>query len=225
MKTNGPKAMAAADTATDSDYALERRLLVRVAGLLYDRRLTELQGGNMSLRAGDGAIVTTPTKASENEGWRLSPEDTLVQDLSGHVLVGAPARVSREIALHLKLYNAYHDIGAVFHLHLPEAIGAAAAGRWPAGVVTTTADQFGASVVVIEDGLEAQTEPHDARVTDLIGSVSREHGAISICPRHGIFCVAKDISAAIGAADMFRQRLEFERLRGRLRGSGVEAPR
>lgn len=210
--------MTAVETATAQDYAAAQRLLVRVASLLYDRRLTELQGGNMSLRVGSAAVLT-PTKASENDGWRLSPEDTLVQDLAGRVLVGDPSRISREIVLHLRLYNTYADIGAVLHLHLPEALGAVASGRWAPGVVTASPDEFGASLVVLEAGLPAQTEPHDARVTELLGQVSRADGAISISPGHGIFCVARDVSTAVRAADVFRQRLELERLRSRLRSA------
>jgi ribulose-5-phosphate 4-epimerase/fuculose-1-phosphate aldolase len=206
---------------TEQDYATARRLLVRVAGLLYDRRLTELQGGNMSLRVGD-AVVLTPTKASEETGWRLSPEDTLVQDLSGHVLVGDPARISREIRLHLRLYNAFPELGSVFHLHLPEALAAVAAGRWAPGVVTASPDEFGAALVVLEPDLPAQTEPHDGRVVELLGQVSRIEGAISISPGHGIFSVARDVPTNVRAADVFRQRMEIERLRGRLRSARMQ---
>lgn len=213
--------MTAVDATTAQDYAAARRVLVRVASLLYDRRLTELQGGNMSLRVED-AVVLTPTKASENDGWRLSPEDTLVQALSGRVLVGDPARISREIVLHLRLYETYPDIGAVFHLHLPEALGAVASGRWAPGVVAASPEEFGASLVVLEAGLPAQTEPHDGRVTELLGQVSRADGAISISPGHGIFCVARDVPTAVRAADVFRQRLEFERLRNRLKSARAQ---
>ena len=212
--------MTVTNTLIEQDYAASRRLLVRVASLLYDRRLTELQGGNMSLRIGDAAVLT-PTKASEETGWRLSPDDILVQDLSGRVLVGDAARISREIRLHLRLYNAYPDVGAVFHLHVPEALAAVAAGRWAPGVVTQTNEEHGAAVVVLEAELRAQTEPHDARVTELLASVQRADGAISISPGHGIFCVARDVPMAIRAADVFRQRLEFERLRGRLRAARI----
>lgn len=214
--------MVATETTVDQDYAVERRLLVRVAHLLYARRLTEFQGGNMSLRTGDAAVLT-PTKASEETGWRIAPEDTLVQDLSGRVLVGDPNRISREIRLHLRLYNAFPEVGAVFHLHVPEALAAVGSGRWVPGVVTADEEQFGAAVVVLEPGLPAQTEPHDARVTELLGSVSRSEGAISISPGHGIFCVARDVPTAVRAADVFRQRMEFERLRGRLRAAALRA--
>jgi L-fuculose-phosphate aldolase len=201
---------------SEQDYAQGREVLARVAGMLYERRMTELQGGNMSLRVGDAAVVT-PTKVSENTGWRMDAADMLVQDLDGAVLIGDPAMVSREIRLHLRLYRAYPELGSVFHLHLAEALGAVASGRWGPGVVTTTTVPFGAAVVVLEADLPAQTEPHDARVVELLGQVERADGALSISPGHGIFSVARDVATNIRAADVFRQRLELERLRGRLR--------
>ena len=202
----------------DQRYATDRGVLARVAGMLYERRMTELQGGNMSLRVGDAAVVS-PTKASENTGWRLTAEEMLVQDLDGNVRVGDPAHVSREIGLHLRLYREYPELGSIFHLHLAEALGAVASGRWAPGVVSRTPEPHGAAVVVLEADLAAQTEPHDARVVELLGKVERVDGALSISPGHGIFCVARDVSTNIRAADVFRQRLEFERLRGRIRAA------
>jgi ribulose-5-phosphate 4-epimerase/fuculose-1-phosphate aldolase len=208
------------ETMTTNSYQAERALLARVAGLLYDRRLTELQGGNMSLREGDVAVVS-PTKASENTGWRLGAGEMLVQDLEGQVLVGDPAQVSREIRLHLRLYRAFAELGSIFHLHVPEALAAVASGRWQPGVVSTTREPYGAAVVVLEPDLAAQTEPHDARVVELLRAVDRG-GAISISPGHGIFSVAPDLASNIRVADVFRQRLEFERLRGRLRAAHAQ---
>lgn len=202
--------------AANEQRATARTILARVAYLLYDRRLTELQGGNMSMRVGD-EVVITPTKASENDGWRLAPEDTVVHDLAGGVLAGDPARVSRETALHLRLYRAFDDVGSVFHLHLPEALGAAAAGRWAPGIVTSSLDEFGVALCLLEPGLPAQTEAHDSRVEALLGSVPRAPGAVSISPGHGVVSVARDLAANVRAVDVLRQRLDEERLRGRLR--------
>ena len=206
---------------TDQSYDVGRRVLARVAGMLYERRMTELQGGNMSLRVGDAAVLT-PTKASENAGWRLAPEDTLVQDLDGNVLVGDPAHISREIRLHLRLYREYPELGSVFHLHLAESLGVVASGRWSPGVMSRAPEPYGAAVVVLEADLPAQTEPHDARVVELLGQVERAEGALSISPGHGVFSVARDVSTNIRAADVFRQRLELDRLRGRLRSVASE---
>ena len=200
----------------EAKRAAARRLVVRVAFLLYDRGLTELQGGNMSVRVGD-EVVVTPTMASENDGWRLEPDDTVVHALDGSVVGGDPRRVSRETGLHLRLYRAYPEIGSVFHLHLPEALAAAASGRWRPGVVAGSAEPFGAAICLLETGLPAQTEPHDGRVEELLGLVPRGDGAISVSPGHGIIAVAGDAAANVRAVDVFRQRLEHERVRARLR--------
>jgi len=198
----------------DQAYEAARRTLARTAALLVERRLTELQGGNMSVRVGD-AVVMTPTKASENTGWRLRPEELLVQALDGEIRFGDADRISREIRIHMRLYRTFPDIGCVFHLHLPEAI--AAAERWLPGVVAETTEPYGAAVVVLERDLRAQTEPHDARATELLGLVQREDGAIAIGSMHGTFGVARDLPTNLRAADVLRQRLELQRVRHRLR--------
>jgi ribulose-5-phosphate 4-epimerase/fuculose-1-phosphate aldolase len=207
----------------EQDYSLGREVLARVALMLYERRMTELQGGNMSLRVGNAAVVT-PTKVSENTGWRMAAEETLVQDLDGNVLLGDSAMVSREIRLHLRLYRTYPELGSVFHLHLAESLSAVASGRWKPGVVASTNEPHGAAVVVLEADLQAQTEPHDARVVELLGQVERADGALSISPGHGIFSVARDIATNIRAADVLRQRLELARLRGGLRDAREGVP-
>jgi ribulose-5-phosphate 4-epimerase/fuculose-1-phosphate aldolase len=193
-----------------------RALVARVAFLLYDRKLTELQGGNMSVRVGK-EVVTTPTLASERDGWRLAPEDMVIHDLEGGVTDGDPARVSRETRLHLRLYRAYPDVGSVFHLHLPQALAAVA--RWAPGVVSAEAEPFGVPLCRLEDGLDAQTEPHDGRVEQLLGLVPRAGGAVSISPTHGIISVAPDVATNVRGVELLKSRLEHARIRARLRAA------
>lgn len=201
----------------DQSYAAARRTLARTAALLFERRLTELQGGNMSVRIGN-AVVMTPSKASENHGWRLRPEEMLVQGLDGEMRFGDAASISREIRIHTRLYLTFPDVGSVFHLHLPEAIAAAVAW-WEPGIVAETTDPYGAAVVVLERNLRAQTEPHDARAVELLGRVQREDGAIAIGSMHGTFGVARDLPTNLRASDVLRQRLELQLIRRRLRGT------
>jgi ribulose-5-phosphate 4-epimerase/fuculose-1-phosphate aldolase len=98
-----------------------RELLAAVSALLYRRRLTELCGGNMSLRAAD-EVIMTPTKSAEEHGWRLEPADMIVFSLTGDVIEGDSKKASRESDLHLRLYEECPDVNSVFHLHLVEAI-------------------------------------------------------------------------------------------------------
>jgi len=209
-----------ADRTAFLDRDDARRLLAAVAALLYERRHTELQGGNVSLRMGD-EIVITPTRASDRWGWRLAPEETLVMDLDGAVLAGDATKVSRETTLHLWLYRDFPEVGSVFHLHQAEALGAVAAGRWPAGVVTRSAEPYGVPLVVLESGLPAQTEAHDGRVAALLAQVPRADGAISMSPGHGLVSVARDVETNIRTVEVFRQRLRLERLRARLRSAAA----
>ena len=213
--------MLTADPVNAARLAAERRLLVRVAELLYRRRMTELQGGNMSARVGDLA-VTTPTRASDYFGWRLAPDDLLVLDLAGEVIEGDATRISRETRLHVRLYRTFPDVDSVFHLHLPEALAAAASGRWSPGVVDEASHRYGAAVVLLEPGLKAQTEPHDGRVVELLSQVPRAEGAISISPGHGVFSVARDWATNVAAADIFRQRLGSERLRASVASAAAD---
>jgi ribulose-5-phosphate 4-epimerase/fuculose-1-phosphate aldolase len=209
-----------ADPTTSLDRDAARRLLAATAALLYERRHTELQGGNMSLRTG-AEVVITPTRASDRWGWRLAPDETLVMDLDGAVLGGDPAKVSRETTLHLWLYRDFPEVGSVFHLHQAEALGAVAAGRWPSGVVTRSAEPYGAPLVVLEAGLPAQTEAHDSRVAALLAEVPRADGAISMSPGHALVSVARDVATNIRTVEVFRQRLRLERLRARLRSAAA----
>jgi len=205
--------VTAPPTPLDHQRAAARALVARVSFVCFDRGLTELQGGNMSVRAGD-EVVTTPTMASEHDGWRLSPDDMVIHDLDGGVVAGDPRRVSRETRLHLRLYRAYPDVRSVFHLHLSEAL--AAVELWDPGVVSAEAEPFGVPLVRVEDGLDAQTEPHDRRVEQLLGFVPRDGGAVSISPTHGIISVGPDVATNLRGVELFRQRLESARVRARL---------
>lgn len=210
----------------DPELAARRRaariVVARTAHLAFARGLTELQGGNMSVRIGD-EVVTTPTMASENDGWRLSPDDMVIHDLDGGVRDGDPRRVSRETGLHLRLYRADPELGSVLHLHLPEAL--ALIVRHAPGVIAASATPYGVPVVRLEEGLPAQTEPHDSRVEELLLAVPRADGAVSISPTHGIISVARDTATNLAGVERLREALEHARVRLRLRTAAAEGIR
>jgi ribulose-5-phosphate 4-epimerase/fuculose-1-phosphate aldolase len=63
----------------DSD---PRPLMVEIAHLLYERRLTNSAGGNMSCRVGD-RIYITPRYLGSKHRWRLREAMVLVCDADG----------------------------------------------------------------------------------------------------------------------------------------------
>ncbi len=81
-----------------------RKLIAQVGRIMLERNLTDLAGGNISVRV-DDRIVMSPSYAGTRKFWQLQPEDILMLDLKGHLLEGA-GKVSREAPTHLKLRHS-----------------------------------------------------------------------------------------------------------------------
>ncbi len=64
-----------------------RELVARVGAMMLSRNLTDLAGGNISMRVGD-KIVMSPTLAGSKYFWQLDPEQVLVLDLKGNKIDG-----------------------------------------------------------------------------------------------------------------------------------------
>lgn len=83
---------------------------------LFDRRFTCGGSGNMSARLADGVLVT-PTNSCLG---RLEKDRISKLDGDGKLISGDPP--SKEWVLHLAIYRARPDAGAVVHLHSPHAV-------------------------------------------------------------------------------------------------------
>ncbi|MEF9988661.1 MAG: class II aldolase/adducin family protein, partial [Christensenella sp.] len=58
---------------------LDRRMeMLSVIEFLYDRKLTNAAGGNLSERVEENRILITPTMMSEHHRCRLNPEDLMI---------------------------------------------------------------------------------------------------------------------------------------------------
>jgi L-fuculose-phosphate aldolase len=94
---------------------------------MEDRGLTIGTSGNVSVRVSEGAIIS-PSSVPYRE---ITPADTVLLDLDGNVLPddGVNERYqSVEHKVHLAVYKARPEIGAVVHAH-PTAASAFAAAR------------------------------------------------------------------------------------------------
>ena len=136
----------------------ERRLLWEVTREMVGLGLVEGSSGNASLRlSGAGAqrfVLITPTLRP----YRcLEPEDLTVVDLEGDQVEGDLPPTS-ETALHLKLYEARDDIGAIIHTHSTFASVAAVAGLEIPPVVDEMVIKVGGSVKVSDYGFPSSEE-------------------------------------------------------------------
>jgi 3-dehydro-4-phosphotetronate decarboxylase len=85
--------------------------LVEIGRMLYGRGLSPGTSGNLSVRDGDGFLMT-PTNSSLGA---LDPARLSVLDADGKHIDGDPP--TKEVWLHLAMYTERPDANAVVHLH------------------------------------------------------------------------------------------------------------
>ncbi|HET7583332.1 MAG TPA: class II aldolase/adducin family protein [Gemmatimonadaceae bacterium] len=100
-----------------------RRALADVCRRLYERGLIAGLEGNASVRLKNGNVLVTPAGVAKGDAH---PDAMVVVDPSGRPAGGG--RPSSELAVHLELYAARDDVGAVVHAHPPAATAFAVAG-------------------------------------------------------------------------------------------------
>lgn len=155
-----------------------REDLCRVCGLLYQRGYVASNDGNVSVRAGEGQILVTPSGVSKG---RLTPDMLVLCDLEGRVLEGN-RHPSSETPMHLLLYRERPDVGAVVHAH-PAAATAFAACRRPLDTPYLTEVVSGLGPIPVAPyALPSTPEvPESIRpfVQDYKGVLLANHGALT----------------------------------------------
>ena len=101
-----------------------RRAVVDAAIELERRGLNHNTAGNVSVRVGDGLLVT-PTGIP---AAMLVPDDIVELDAGGDARPGQSRRPTSEWQLHTAIYAARPDVSAIVHTHSPEATAAACVG-------------------------------------------------------------------------------------------------
>ena len=136
----------------------ERQSLWETTRELVGDRLVAGSNGNASLRLSgspmEGLILITPARRRYRE---LAPEDLVVIDLEGEPVDG-DLLPSSETALHLKLYKARMDIGAIIHTHSLFASVAAVAGLGIPPIVDEMVISVGGGVEVAEYAFPSSEE-------------------------------------------------------------------
>jgi L-fuculose-phosphate aldolase len=125
---HAPDRWATPLAAFESDEAAQlKREIVEVGRKLWLRQYVDGNGGNISCRLTDRWVLCTPTLLSKAD---LQAEDICLVDMDGTQVAGARQR-SSEILLHLEIFKAVPEAGAVIHCHPPHATAYALAGVVP----------------------------------------------------------------------------------------------
>lgn len=99
--------------------------VVRYARALHKRGWVANHDGNVTARVADGRFLATPTATSKAD---VDDGNLLEVDSQGNRVSGSSNRFG-EIGLHLEVYRARPDVGAVVHAHPPSATALACSGH------------------------------------------------------------------------------------------------
>jgi L-fuculose-phosphate aldolase len=174
-------------------------LVAMIGRRMFERRLGDMAGGNVSAREGK-LIYSSPRFAGSRQHWQLAPKDIVCGRWDDDELLENP-RFSREGRAHLAVYRSYPDVNGVIHAHPFHVLPFSAACR-PIVPVLEATDKFG--VIQVVKGAPAHSSELAANIVEgLRGQEARirKHAAAVLLPRHGILVAGKDLLAAIDALE------------------------
>ena len=157
-----------------------KKEICAVGWKLWMRSYVDGNGGNISCRIGENAVLCTPTLLSKID---LKPEDLCLVDLEGNQLVGELPRTS-EVFLHLEIYKHVPQAKAVVHCHPPHATAYAITGRVPPPAIIPEFDVFVGSVAITR-----YETPGTKKFAETVIPFVKDHNTI-LLGNHGIVCWA-----------------------------------
>ena len=153
---------------------------------LWQRAYVDGNGGNISYRLSDEAVLCTPTLVSKSD---LKPEDMSLVDLDGNQLAGGRPRTS-EILLHLEIYKAVPEAKACVHCHPPHATAYAITGRVPPTCIIPEFEVFVGRVAV-----SPYETPGTKKFAETVIPFAKNHNTILLA-NHGIICWSDTVTHA-----------------------------
>lgn len=160
--------------------------IVAVGKKLWMRQYVDGNGGNISYRIAENAVICTPTLTSKAD---LKASDMCLVDLTGKQLAGSAARTS-EILLHLEIYKAVPEAKACVHCHPAHATAYAITGRVP---ITCVIPEF--EVFVGKVALSPYETPGTQKFAETVIPYVKKHNTVLLA-NHGIICWADTVTHA-----------------------------
>ena len=147
---------------------------------LWMRSYVDGNGGNISCRIGENAVLCTPTLLSKID---LKPEHLCLVDMEGNQLAGELPRTS-EVFLHLEIYKHVPQAKAVVHCHPPHATAYAITGHIPPSAIIPEFDVFVGSVAITQ-----YETPGTKQFAETVIPFVQDHNTV-LLGNHGIVCWA-----------------------------------
>jgi len=171
--------------------------IVAVGKRMLDRWLTDLAGGNISVRS-DNTIYITPRYAGTKWGWQLKARD-IISGRLGDPVFEENTRISREAPIHLAIYRAFPTARAVIHAH-PYHLMPFCASELSIPPVIEKADLFGD--VPLARNADANSSELANNVVDALVPQQQfigSNAAAVLLPKHGVVVAGKNLETALYA--------------------------
>jgi L-fuculose-phosphate aldolase len=169
-----------------------KREICAVGKKLWRRSYVDGNGGNISYRISENAVLCTPTLLSKAD---VTPDDICMVDLSGNQIAGKRPRTS-EIFLHLEIYKSVPAASGVVHCHPPHATAYAITGHIPPSGVVPEFDVFVGTVAVTP-----YETPGTQAFAETVLPYVKSHNTI-LLGNHGIVCWADTVTHAEWCAEV-----------------------
>jgi L-fuculose-phosphate aldolase len=173
---------------------------IAMVGLrMFERNLTDMSGGNISVRQGDQMFIT-PRYSGSRQHWHVDPETIISGSIAEDDLLEHPA-LSREGKIHLGIYRTFPESAAVIHAH-PFYVLPFCVAEKPIVPPLESAQKF-ETVEVVPYAPAHSQELADNVVDCLRGKehIIQKQAAVVILPRHGVIAAGKDLFAAVDAVE------------------------
>lgn len=171
--------------------------LITYSRVLYERKLIHATGGNTSVRDGDCVLISqTGAKLGE-----LTEAEIVKVDLYGKVLEGTAP--SKEMGMHLAMYRARENAGAVVHAHPTFSI----AHSTVINEASTNAVPPYTAAFYVRAGQVPMIDYHASGAHSLheaVEALAPKYHAI-LLRQHGLLIAGKDMSDTLGIVEEVEQ--------------------
>ncbi len=173
----------------------EKEKIAEAIRKLYSRGLITLSEGNVSVRKGNGFLITPGGLRKD----RVEPSHIALVSLEGEIICGRP---SSEYLLHLEIYRKRPDVNAVVHAHPPFVLSLASAEvplKYP---VLGEAVFLLGPVPIVDFSL-----PSSRELAEKAGEASLRHDAL-LLENHGAVTLAPNLDLALAMMETLERTAE-----------------
>ena len=170
-----------------------------VGKVMWEKRLSDMAGGNISARQGD-QVYMSPRYAGSRYHWSLTPADLVCGSWQDDQISADP-RFSREGWSHLLIYRQFPDVQAVIHAHPFHVMPFAALSK-PMEPVLEGTQKFGV-IQPIEPAPAHSKELAYHVIAGLQGLEERmrKQAAVVLIPYHGVILAGHDLLLTLDALE------------------------